>query len=342
MSATDRRPVACPRRFPYDRRVSAVTVRVPAKVNLWLSVGPPGRDGYHELVSVFQAVSLFDELTARPAAGWAVDLADPLAQVPTAQDNLALQAAQLLADQTGAGQGAWLTIRKSIPVAGGMAGGSADAAAALVACDALWGTGLSRGELLRLAARLGADVAFPLVGGTAVGAGRGEQLHPLTPDPPETEPLHWVFAFDHRGLTARAVYAECDRLRAETGQPVTGPHGARELTAALRTGDAAAVGAAMHNDLQPAALSLRPGLRHTLDVGRACGALGAVVCGSGPTCAFLARSAAHAGELRSGLEETRPPEAARAQGVCRPARQAYGPVPGATVAGPRCGGTREG
>lgn len=316
-----------------------MTVRVPAKVNLWLSVGPLGSAGYHELVSVFQAVSLFDELAATPAPGLTVELAYPPAEAPTARDNLALQAAQLLADQAGVEQGAELTIRKSIPVAGGMAGGSADAAAALVACDALWGTGLSRSELLRLAARLGADVAFPLVGGTAVGVGRGEQLHPVTPDSPEI--LHWVFAFGEGGLTARAVYAECDRLRTETGQRVAGPHEAHDLTTALRAGDAAAVGAALHNDLQPAALSLRPELRHTLDVGRGCGALGATVCGSGPTCAFLARSAAHAAELCSALEETQPPDAAGAQGVCRSARQGYGPVPGANVAGPGCSGTRE-
>lgn len=308
--------------------VSGVTVRVPAKVNLWLSVGPSGADGYHEIVTVFHAVALFDEVTARPAGGFSVRFAvSPATGMPTAQDNLALQAAHLLADRTSVAGGAELTIRKSIPMAGGMAGGSADAAAALVACDALWGTGLPRDELLRLAARLGADAAFPLVGGTAVGLQRGERLHPVA----SRGSLHWVFALAGDGLSTGAVYTECDRLRAEGGRPITGPHESNDLAAALRTGDAAAVAAALHNDLQPAALNLRPELRRTLDAGHDLGALGAVVSGSGPTCAFLARSGAHAAELRSALEGT---------GVCSSARQAYGPVPGAEIVGTKCAVTQ--
>lgn len=303
--------------------VSDVTVRVPAKVNLGLSVGPAGEDGYHELVNVFHAVSIFDEVTASPAASITVAVEgraqeDAHADVPLGEDNLAVRAARLLAAHAGVDDGVHLRIRKSIPVAGGMAGGSADAAAALVACDALWKTGLTRREMHELAATLGADVAFPLLGGTAVGRGRGERLAPV-----ETERrLHWVFAPAEGGLSTAAVYAECDRSRAAAGVRAPEPRESEALMSALRTGDPAAVGVALHNDLEPAALSLRPELRRTLDAGLEAGAVGALVSGSGPTCAFLAGSEAHAGLLASALEKA---------GVSRPVRQAYGPVPGAEI-----------
>lgn len=307
---------------PTIESVTEVTVRAPAKVNLGLCVGPSDADGYHELVNVFHAVSLFDEVTAGPARDCRVSVEGAGAgDVPLGAENLALRAARLLAEWTGTSHGVRLHIRKTIPVAGGMAGGSADAAAALVACNTLWETGVPYGTLLELVGRLGADVAFPLVGGTAVGTGRGERLRPVT-SPGAQRMLHWAIAPAGDGLATGSVYAECDRLRTLAGGPVAAPYESRELMEALDSGDPVAIGAALHNDLQSATLSLRPALRHVLEAGCDHGALGALVSGSGPTCAFLARSESHAAELTAALEGA---------GVCRASRQAYGPVPGAQI-----------
>lgn len=298
------------------------TVRVPAKVNLELSVGPVRDDGYHDLVNVFHAVSLFDEVTATPADALSVTVEGPgggeaPAGVPTGPDNLAARAATSLARHVGVEPRVALRIRKDIPVAGGMAGGSADAAAALVACDALWKTGLDRETLLDLAAELGSDVPFALLGGTAVGLGRGERLTPVE----VTGEFHWVFGYADGGLSTPAVYAECDRLRGLNGTPPW-PRVSDDLMTALKTGDVPAVGRALQNDLQPAALSLRPSLADALAAGRELGALGSIVSGSGPTCAFLAESADHAADLTSALTATR-----RFAAV----RNARGPVPGACL-----------
>jgi len=297
--------------------VTAVTVRVPAKVNLQLAVGPLRADGYHDLVNVFHAVSLFDEVTAEPADELTVTVrGESVEGVPVGEDNLAARAARLLAERIGARPDVALTIHKTIPVAGGMAGGSADAAAALVACARLWDA--SGVRLADLAADLGSDVPFALLGGTAIGTGRGEVLTPV----PVGGRFHWVFALADGGLSTPAVYAECDRLREAAGQRVGPPRRSQALLDALERGDAEALGAALANDLQPAALSLRPSLRRTLQAGREGGALGALVSGSGPTCAFLARSAGHAAELAAALSEA---------GLVRAAVSAHGPVPGATV-----------
>ncbi|GII77916.1 4-diphosphocytidyl-2-C-methyl-D-erythritol kinase [Sphaerisporangium rufum] len=310
-----------------------MTVRVPAKVNLQLAVGPPRADGYHDLVNVFHAVSLFDEVTASAAgsatgsatgsgtggSGVTVEVTGESAgEVPLDEDNLAVRAARALARHAGRPPGVRLVIRKAIPVAGGMAGGSADAAAALVACDRLWGLGLPAARLMDIGAELGSDVPFALLGGTAVGTGRGERLSPL----PDAGPFHWVFALAGGGLSTPAVYAECDRLRAAAGQDPGEPAISTALVAALAAGDARALGAALANDLEPAALALRPSLAGVLAAGREHGALGALVSGSGPTCAFLAGSAGRAKSLAAAL---------RAAGVCRAAVTAAGPVPGATV-----------
>lgn len=304
--------------------MTAVTVRAPAKVNLRLAVGPARADGYHDLVNVFQAVSLFDEVTVTPGPPGAepgpvvvsVDGDRPwdTARVPLDADNLAARAVSLLALETGVRTGVRVHLRKAIPVAGGMAGGSADAAAALVACDTLWGTGVPRRRLTELAAELGSDVPFPLLGGTAVGTGRGEVLAPV--DAPET--FHWVFALADGGLSTAAVFAEYDRLRPDAPAPRRDP----ELLAALADGDAHRLGAALANDLQRAAFSLRPELAATIGAGRDAGALGAVVSGSGPTCAFLAESAAHARELAAALLDS---------AACAETVVAHGPVPGAEV-----------
>jgi 4-diphosphocytidyl-2-C-methyl-D-erythritol kinase len=282
--------------------VSRVTVETPAKVNLCLAVGPVRPDGFHPLATVYQAIGLFDRLTAVPADDGQVvldvcaDEAGDLVRasdVPTDESNLAVRAARLLAEHTGTAAGVRLGLHKGIPVAGGLAGGSSDAAAALVACNHLWQTGLSRTELLGLAARLGSDVPFCLLGGTALGSGRGEQVSPL----PTRGEYHFAVVVDDRGLSTPDVYAELDRLRKEEGDggaDPSGPDVPQPLLDALRAGDAAALGRAMANDLQAAALSLRPELSGLLDRASALGAHGALVSGSGPTCLFLAGDQAHA------------------------------------------------
>ncbi|MEX2985789.1 4-(cytidine 5'-diphospho)-2-C-methyl-D-erythritol kinase [Streptomyces sp. C36] len=295
----------------------SVTVRVPAKVNVQLAVGPLRPDGFHDLANVFLAVGLYDVVTVTPADELRVTCSGPDAdKVPLDDSNLAARAALALARRHGRDANVHIHIDKDIPVAGGMAGGSADGAGALVACDALWGTGASREELLEICAELGSDVPFSLVGGAALGRGRGELLTPL-----ETGGIfHWVFAVADGGLSTPAVYAECDRLRADTDVPAPEPSAA--LTAALSAGDAAALAATMSNDLQAAAVSLRPSLAATLDAGTRAGALAAMVSGSGPTTAFLVAGEAEAEKVADALRDS---------GTCRAVRVTSGPAPGATV-----------
>jgi len=303
----------------------AVTVRVPAKVNLQLAVGPPRADGYHPLVTVFHAVSLFDEVTVQPAEKTSLSVSgENAAAVPRDRSNLAWKAASALVQAAGLrGSAVAIQISKRIPVAAGLAGGSADAAATLLACNELWQTGLSQRDLSELAAGLGSDVPFALVGGTAVGRGRGEQLTPAL----ASGSYHWALAFGYEGLSTAQVYATCDRLRAArkaAGDPPEDgePELSHPLMTALRSGDPARVGPLLSNDLQPAALSMQPELRRTLNAGREHGALGAIVSGSGPTCAFLASDAAHARDIAVALTGA---------GVCRAVAKASGPVPGAAV-----------
>jgi len=316
-----------------------VTVRVPAKLNLQLAVGPPRADGYHDLVTVFHAVSLYDQVRVEPARRDGVTVTGEGAdRVPADQDNLALRAAAALRTairDRGTGSGSvHVTIAKRIPVAAGLAGGSADAAAALVACNELWAGGLGQQRLAEIAATVGSDVAFALLGGTAVGRGRGEQLTPALA--PATQ-YHWVLAFADGQLSTPAVYAALDRLRGRGGlggkvspqkQGGSGGDIPPEVTldaalmSALRSGDASRVGQRLSNDLQPAALSLFPALRKTLTAGLELGALGALVAGSGPTCVFLAASAERALELAVSLSGA---------GVCRSVARVSGPAPGAAV-----------
>ena len=301
--------------------MTPVTVRVPAKVNLQLTVGPLRSDGYHDLVTVFHALSLFDEVTVRPASRTSVRVTgEDAVDVPTGRANLAVKAAAALARAVGrtAGSAVAIEISKRIPMAAGLAGGSADAAATLVACNGLWRTGLSLPELANVAAGVGSDVAFALLGGTAVGLGRGEQLTAAL----AAGTYHWVLAFSTGGLSTPEVYATCDRLRAARGRQAMAPQLSTTLMAALRSADPAAVGPLLTNDLQPAALSMRPDLRRTLAAGREAGALGAMISGSGPTCAFLAVGAAHAREVAVSLAGA---------GVCRSVTRVHGPVPGATI-----------
>jgi 4-diphosphocytidyl-2-C-methyl-D-erythritol kinase len=307
-----------------------VTVRVPAKLNLQLAVGPRRADGYHDLVTVFHAVSLYDQVRVEPARRDGVTVTGEGAdRVPADQDNLALRAAAALRtairDRGTGPRSVHVTIAKRIPVAAGLAGGSADAAAALVACNELWAGGLSQQRLAEIAATVGSDVAFALLGGTAVGRGRGEQLTPALA--PATQ-YHWVLAFADGQLSTPAVYAALDQLRGRGGRGGLGEEVPPEATldtalmSALRSGDASRVGQRLSNDLQPAALSLFPALRKTLTAGLELGALGALVAGSGPTCVFLAAGAERALELAVSLSGA---------GVCRSVARVSGPAPGAAV-----------
>jgi 4-diphosphocytidyl-2-C-methyl-D-erythritol kinase len=302
---------------------AAVTVRVPAKVNLHLAVGPVRKDGFHELVSVYHAVSLYDEVVVEPADELTVRVVGEGADdVPADRDNLAAQAVVALAARLGRPPHVAITVRKGIPVAGGMAGGSADAAAALVAADALWGGALDRITLEGLAAGLGSDVAFLLHGGSALGTGRGEAISPVLTQ----GSYHWVLAVAEGGMSTPAVYAELDRMRDARRTPGIGaPDG---VLSALRAGDAVALGTVLANDLQAAALQMRPQLRRVLDAGRELGAVGGVVSGSGPTVALLARSPSDSVRIASSLS---------GMGVCRTVRRADGPVAGARVLPPAAG-----
>lgn len=296
-------------------------MRAPAKVNLHLSVGRLRPDGFHDLATVFQALGLYDEVTLVRADELAVTVEGEGADlVPLDATNLAARAVCLLAARTGNDARVAIHIRKGIPVAGGCAGGSADAAAALVGCDALWGTELTRDQLAEVGAVLGSDVPFSLHGGTALGTGRGEQLTPVLGQ----GTYRWVLALSEQGLSTPAVYGELDRQR-QVG-PVGVVSDPAQVLAALRQGDAVALGHALGNDLQPAALFLRPALRRVLDSARDLGALGALVSGSGPTVAVLARDATHADALAAAL-------VGRAE--CADVRRADGPVAGARVVEPR-------
>lgn len=295
----------------------SVTVRVPGKVNLFLRVGDRRDDGYHELTTVFHAVSLSDDVTVRTADLLSLRVVGEGADaVPVDDRNLAWQAAELMAEHVGRPPDVEITIAKSIPVAGGMAGGSADAAAVLVGMNALWELAVPRPDLHAMAAELGSDVPFALHGGTALGTGRGENLATVL----ARNTFHWVLAFATGGLETAAVYSEIDRLRQGGSPPrLADPE---PLLSALSSGDPRTLAPLLGNDLQPAALSLDPNLRRTLRAGVEAGALAGLVSGSGPTCAFLCESAAAAIDVGAELAGA---------GVCRTVRVASGPVHGARV-----------
>lgn len=279
-----------------------LTVRAPAKINLHLGVGARRDDGFHPLDTVYQAIGVYDDLSVQPDDRWLVQLR-PAAHVaaealPAAGDNLVDTAATLLADLHGLPRIGSVDIHKDIPVAGGMAGGSADAAAALVALDRLWGAQTSDDDLLRLAAELGSDVPFALIGGSARGTGRGEIVERVFDD----GLWWWVVVPSLRGLSTPAVYRRFDELSPDAS-PIPAPPDA--VLDALLGGTPGDLSAALHNDLQAAALDLRPELATLIERGEAEGALRGLVSGSGPTVVFLAESAeaarAVAGALDSGL-----------------------------------------
>lgn len=304
------------------RRTDAVHVRAPGKINVYLGVGPRREDGYHGLATVFQAVSLYEDVYATPSDGFTLEVSGSVdvSGVPTDDRNLALRAAKLLARTAGVTEGVHLGIRKGVPVAGGMGGGSADAAAALVACDALWGTDLGPRGLHDLAARLGADVPFALHGGTAVGTGRGDELTPAL----ARGRFDWVLVLSEQGLSTPEVYGRLDELRTHGDALADDATALLEvpmaLLHALRNGDADELVPVMLNDLEPAAVLDRPDLEKTLADGVRMGALTGIVSGSGPTIALLCAD----------------PEAARAvqqelQATGREALHVHGPVPGAQI-----------
>ena len=297
-----------------------VVVRVPAKINLQLAVGPLGADGFHEVTTVFQAISLFDDVTLKHGqenSGISITLSGATSNgVPATDENLAVRAAKLMAEKYDLSTDLAIHLKKEIPVAGGMAGGSADAAGVIVAMDALFEIGLSRDEMEGIAVQLGSDVPFGISGGISIGRGRGDQLTPAL----SRGNYHWVLALSSQGLSTPAVYQECDRLR--EGLDIASPQVSDSMMQALRAGDPIALGAALSNDLQAAACSLRPALRLVLDVGRDYGALGSIVSGSGPTVAFLVEDEEKSMDLTVALSSS---------GVVAGVVRASGPVHGARV-----------
>ena len=295
-------------------------MRVPAKVNLQLSVGPREADGFHNLVTVFQAISIYDDVTlTKTAPGSGITIAiigDHTHGVPADATNLAAKAAALIADEYEFAADIHIEVNKSIPVAGGMAGGSADAAAVIVGLNELFNLEMSREEMLEFGSQLGSDVPFMITGGTAIGQGRGDQLTAAL----SRGTYHWVLALSTVGLSTPAVYQECDRLRA--GLDIAAPQTSDALMQSLLAADPKAVGQALQNDLQSAACSLRPALTLVLDVGEEYGALGAIVSGSGPTVAFLVADEEQGLDLAVALTSS---------GVVGSVARAYGPVHGAKV-----------
>ena len=301
-------------------RSRGVIARVPAKVNLQLAVGPLGNDGFHEVTTVFQAISLFDDVTVETAVennGISIQVTGQTSTgVPSDSSNLAVKAATLMIKNYDLPSDINIKLKKEIPVAGGMAGGSADAAGVIVGLDSLFELGLSRDEMEMVGSKIGADVPFSICGGVAIGTGRGDQITPAL----FKGSYNWVLALSGQGLATPSVYAECDRLR--EGLSISTPVVSEQLMQALRAGDAKALGKSLSNDLQPAACSLRPALRLVLDVGLDYGALGGIVSGSGPTVAFLVKDEEHAMDLTVALSSS---------GVISSVVRASGAVAGARI-----------
>lgn len=293
-----------------------VTAVAPGKVNMSLRIGPLREDGYHDVATLYFAVSLHEEVTAAPREDEAItvslsersaftdvqyqDGGETLpATIPLDERNLAYQAAKKLRERLGIRSGVDLTITKNVPVAGGMGGGSADAAAALVACSALWGSGFSKEQLAEIGAELGADVPFAIFGGAAVGQGVGDQLSPLL----TRGELNLVVVPANTGLSTPEIYRELDSMREEAGITAEEPELDADLVRAVCTSDAEMVATLMANDLQAPAVRKIPSLERMMDVGLLEGAMQGMVSGSGPTVVFLARDAVSAGQLATGLEE---------------------------------------
>ncbi len=284
-----------------------VHAKAPGKINLYLKVGALLDDGFHDVATAYQAVSICEDVRAYPADDFSVSFGGSIDTSTLATDgsNLALRAATLLARRTGYRRGVRLEVDKHIPIAGGMGGGSADAAATLLACDALWGTELRREELLEIAAQLGSDVPFALTGGTAIGTGRGDQLSPAL----AKGQFQWVLAFADFGMSTPEVYRELHRHRDRHSQDIfpaeVQPRVEANVLQALRAGDPHMLAEALHNDLQAPALHLEPSLAKVIELGEENGALAGIISGSGPTVAFLAADLDNALELQIALSAAR-------------------------------------
>lgn len=305
---------------------SDVSVSAPGKVNLFLALGAARPDGYHPLNTVFAQIGLSETVTVSPmkslattapqsastapvssassapaqsdsalaaqTGGPRIELAltRPDSNVPLDHTNLAHRAAQAVAQQAAqrglATPDVHILLDKAVPVAGGMAGGSADAAATLKACNEFWQVGLSLEELAHLGAQLGADVPFGLYGGVALGTGRGDLIEPLKAAP---GPYYWTFALQDEGLSTAAVFKHFD---ATVQAPPAADMPPEQLLAALEAGDVAEVSRHIRNDLQATAIDLRPELGQLIDLAKKAGALAAMVSGSGPTVAALSSSRA--------------------------------------------------
>jgi len=301
-----------------------VHTRAPGKINVFLKVGALLENGYHDVATAYQAVSLYEDIRATAADDFSVTFTGSIDTSSLATDgsNLAIKAATLLAHRAGYRKGVHLEIEKHVPIAGGMGGGSADAAATLLACDSLWGTDLSREDLLELATQLGSDVPFAFTGGTAIGTGRGDQLSPAL----AKGSFQWVLALADFGMSTPLVYSELDLHRDRHAQDIfpasTQPQVDANVLQALRAGDPHMLAEVLHNDLQAPALHLEPELGAVIELGEENGALAGMISGSGPTVAFLAADLDAALELQIALS------AARLTVV-----RATGPVHGARLIG---------
>jgi 4-diphosphocytidyl-2-C-methyl-D-erythritol kinase len=272
----------------------AISREAHAKLNVFLRVLGAREDGYHEIESLILPLSLADTVVARTAQRLHVEVTGAPSLAEAAVEggmNLGLVAALALAESVGVRRGAEIGITKRIPVAAGLGGGSADAAAALLALNELWGCGLDLEGLLRVAERVGSDVPSMLMGRPALVRGRGERVEPV-----EAVPTWWVvkpFAFGTRSPDAYRWWDE-DGAR-------TGAEPARVLAAAA-AGELAALGAAMANDLEAPAIAHHPEIGEVRDALLEAGALGAMMSGSGPTVVALARDRDHA-ELLADTQE---------------------------------------
>lgn len=296
----------------------------PGKINVFFQVGSLQSNGYHDVASLYQAVNLLEVVTVSESKTWEVSTtgslsAEQLAEIPTDERNLVVKAALALAEVAGISNPKPMRfdIRKRIPVAGGMAGGSADAAAALIAINDSWCLGLAKERIFEVGSGLGADVPFSLLGGSAIGTGTGTDLLSV-----ESVQLNWVIAISPGTLSTPAVFHKLDSMRVEMGEDPTQlrePRVPDELLASLKIG-ATEVAKYMHNDLESAAIQLAPELTKTIDLGIRLGALRAMVSGSGPTIAMLCSDQEAAVRLASDL---------RQRGLN--AIACHGPVAGATI-----------
>jgi 4-diphosphocytidyl-2-C-methyl-D-erythritol kinase len=275
------------RERPDSGQPAALTLRAPAKVNLFLEVTARRADGYHELRTLLVAVSLFDALTFAPAAAVRLSCSDPT--LGAGPENLVVRAADLLRRQTGTTAGAAITLTKRIPVAAGLGGGSSDAATALVGLNRLWKLGLGRDELAGLAAELGSDVAFFLRRPAAWCTGRGEVVTPWRLG----RRLHLVLVCPPFGLSTADVYRRLE-------VPARPKSGAAVMEA-VAAGDADMIGRLLFNRLQAPALALRPELADWLARLKSARPLGCLVSGSGATMFALARDAADARRVATAV-----------------------------------------